>query len=65
MNPGPLYHKVINKVIGYLINIKDLILYFGGFNDLEAVSDVLFADNTLDRKSSQVFIIKLFGGLIL
>ena len=27
-------------------------------------SDVLFANNTLDRKSSQAFVMKLFGGLI-
>ena len=51
--------------IGYLASIKNLALYFGGFDDLEVVSDALFADNTLDRKSSQAFIIKLFGGLIL
>ena len=48
INPGPLHYKVINKVIGYLINTKDLTLYFGGFNNLEVISDVLFADNTLD-----------------
>ena len=51
INPGPLYYKVVNRVIGYLVSIKDLVLYFGGFDDLEVVSDVLFADNTLDRKS--------------
>ena len=65
INPGPLYHKVADKMINYLVNIKDLALYFGGFNNLEVVSNALFADNTLDRKSSQIFIIKLFGGLIL
>lgn len=31
---------------------------------MEVASDVLFADNTLDRKSSQGYAIKLFGGLI-
>ena len=51
INPGPLRHKIADKVINYLINIKDLTLYFGGFNNLEVVSNVLFADNTLDRKS--------------
>ena len=65
INPGPLYYKVINKVINYLISIKDLTLYFGGFNNLKIINNVLFTDNTLDRKSSQVFIVKLFGGLIL
>ena len=51
INPGLLYHKVANKVINYLVSIKDLALYVGGFNDLEVVNHVLFADNTLDRKS--------------
>ena len=50
INPGPLYHKVTNKVINYLVNIKNLALYIGGFNDFELVSNTLFADNTLDRK---------------
>ena len=65
INLGPLYHKVTNKIINYLASIKDLALHFGGFNDLKIVSNALFANNTLDRKNSQVFIIKLFGGLIL
>ena len=51
INPGPLYHKVADRVINYLVSIKNLALYFGGFNNLEVVSDILFADNTLDRKS--------------
>ena len=65
INLGPLHHKVINKIINYLISIKNLTLYFGGFDNLEVVNNALFANNTLNRKSSQVFIIKLFGGLIL
>ena len=48
INPGPLYHKVADKVINYLASIKNLALYFGGFNNLEITSDALFADNTLD-----------------
>ena len=51
INPGLLHHKVANKVINYLVNIKNLTLYFGGFNNFKVVSDALFADNTLDRKS--------------
>ena len=48
INAGPLYHKVADKVIGYLVSIKDLTLYFRGFNNLEVISNILFADNTLD-----------------
>ena len=51
INPGPLHHKVADKVIGYLASIKDLTLYFRGFDNFEVVSDILFADNTLDWKS--------------
>ena len=65
INPGPLYHKVADRVINYLTSIKNLALYFGGFNNLEVVSNALFINNILDRKSSQAFIIKLFRGLIL
>ena len=64
INLGPLYHKVANKMINYLVSIKDLALHFGGFNKLEVVSETSFANNTLDRKSSLAFIIKLFRGLI-
>ena len=64
INPGLLHHKITNKVINYLISRKDLTLYFGGSNNLEVVNNGLFADNTLDRKNSQAFAIKLFGGLI-
>ena len=52
INPGPLYHKVADKVINYLVNIKNLILYFGGFNNLKVISNVLFINNTLNRKNS-------------
>ena len=52
INPRLLHHKVANKVISYLANIKDLALYFEGFDNLEVVSDALFADNILDRKNS-------------
>ena len=52
INPGPLHHKVTDKVINYLISIKNLTLYFRGFNNLEVVNDALFANNTLDRKNS-------------
>ena len=48
INPGPLYHKVANKMINYLIRIKNLVLYFGGLNNLEVISNTLFVNNTLD-----------------
>ena len=52
INPGPLHHKVANKIINYLASIKNLTLYFGGFNNLKVVNNALFINNTLDRKNS-------------
>ena len=52
INPGPLHHKIANKIINYLASIKNLALHFGGSNDLKVVNNTLFANNTLDQKSS-------------
>ena len=65
INPGLLHYKVTNKVIDYLTSTKNLTLHFGGSNNLKVINNALFAGNTLDRKSSQAFTIKLFKGLIL
>ncbi|KAF7566021.1 hypothetical protein PtrM4_054550 [Pyrenophora tritici-repentis] len=42
----------------------NLALELGTGEGLQVASDASFADNTLDRKSSQGYAIKLFGGLI-
>ena len=47
-----------------MLETRSLALQLGGGNTLDVASDASFADNTLDRKSSQGYIIKLFGGLI-
>ena len=64
VNPGPSHHKAADRVIAYLKDTSELALQFGGEDDLEVASDASFADNTRDRKSSQAFAIKLFGGMI-
>ena len=51
INPGSLHHKITDKMINYLINIKTLTLHFGNFDNLKVVSIALFANNTLNRKS--------------
>ncbi|KAF4465435.1 hypothetical protein FALBO_7720, partial [Fusarium albosuccineum] len=68
-NPGPLHHKAANRTLRYLDSSKHLCLEFsaipGGSDDtLEVASDASFADNSLDRRSSQAFAMKLFGGMI-
>ena len=48
----------------HLACTRYLGLQFGSDNDLRVASDASFAHNTLDRKSSQAFAMKLFGGMI-
>lgn len=63
-NPGPAHHLAADRVLQYLGRTRQYALRFGGADNLEIASDASFADNTEDRKSSQAFAIKLFGGLI-
>ena len=63
-NPGPKHHAAADRVIGYLDKHKGYALQFGRADDFEVASDASFADNTLDRKSSQAYAMKLFGGLV-
>ena len=63
-NLSPLHHKAVDRVLCYLQRTRSLALQYGGADDFEVASDASFADNTLDRKSSQAFAMKLFGGLI-
>jgi hypothetical protein len=58
------YYKAADRALMYLYNTRQLFLYFGGQNNLVVASDAFFADNSTDRKSSQAFAMKLFGGLI-
>jgi hypothetical protein len=63
-NPSSAHHKAANRALMYLYNTRQLFLRFGGQDNLVVASDASFADNSIDRKSSQVFAMKLFGGLI-
>lgn len=63
-NPGPEHHRAADQVLNYLLGTKALALQFGGEDNFVVSSDASFADNTLDRKSSQAYVMKLFGGII-
>ena len=63
-NPGLEHQAAADRVLLYLLKTNTFCLRLGGGNSLQVASDASFADNTLDRKSSQGFAIKLFGGLI-
>ncbi|KAK1912922.1 hypothetical protein P3342_004858 [Pyrenophora teres f. teres] len=63
-NPGQEHHDAADRVLLYLLATKHLALQLGDGAGLQIASDASFADNTLDRKSSQGYAIKLFNGLI-
>ncbi|KJZ72743.1 hypothetical protein HIM_07935 [Hirsutella minnesotensis 3608] len=63
-NPGPEHHKAADRVLQYLVSTSTLALQLGGGDDFEVASDASYADNSIDRKSSQAYAMKLFGGLI-
>ncbi|PZD22170.1 hypothetical protein A1F96_11386, partial [Pyrenophora tritici-repentis] len=58
------HQQAADRVLLYLSDTKWLTLRLGGGTAMQVASDASFADNTLDRKSSQGYAIKLFGGLI-
>ena len=64
VNPSPEHQKAADWALCYLLRTRSYALQFGGGDDFEVASDASFADNSLDRKSSQAYAMKLFGGLI-
>jgi hypothetical protein len=63
-NPAPEHHLAADRILRYLYNTKSLGLQFGGKDTFDVASDASFADNSTDRKSSQAFVMRLFGGVI-
>jgi len=65
-NPSPQHHAAADRVLLYLKRYRDYGLQFGGQQEdtFTVASDASFADNSLDRKSSQAYAMKLFGSLI-
>ncbi len=66
--PGKRHHEAADRVFHYLFQTQDYyIRYKGDEQDLSSfvyASDASFGDNTLDQKSSQGYIMKLFGGAV-
>jgi hypothetical protein len=79
MNLGPRYIDVIDRVIQYLHQTRFLAIEYGrrslneeklvtegidfAAKSIEFATDALFGDNP-DRRSSEGYICKLYGGLI-
>ena len=51
-------------MIRYLAGTRSLALQLGGSDTFEVTNDASFADNTLDRTSSQAYVMKLFSRTI-
>jgi hypothetical protein len=64
MNPGPEHHAAADRILYYLYATRFHALQLGGEDDFEVFSDASFADNRLDRKSSQAYVMRLFGGIV-
>ncbi len=64
--PGKQHHEAADRVFHYLFQTQDYCIRYGGdsqgLSSFVFASDASFGDNTLDRKSSQGYIMKLFGG---
>ena len=64
MNPGPEHHQEADRALLYLSATRNLALQYGQGDTFDVASDASFADNTLDRKSSQAYTMRLFRGTI-
>jgi hypothetical protein len=63
--PGKTHQEAADRVIQYLYRTRYRCIQFGHESTVTSfvcASDASFADNTLDRKSSQGYVMKLFGG---
>ena len=66
-NPGQKHQDAINRLILYIYKSRYFCIKYGhksGAVSFICASDASFADNTIDRKSSQGYAMKLFGGFI-
>jgi transposase InsO family protein len=62
MNPSMSHHDAADRLIQYLYGTRHLAIEFSSGSDtILCASDASFADN-VDRKSSEGYLFKLFGG---
>ena len=66
-NPSPDHMAAANRCIQYLYGSRHLAILFDGLNNTEekafkAYTDASFADDLQDRKSTQGYLLTLFGG---
>jgi hypothetical protein len=64
-NPNQCHHDAIDRVVRYLFETRNRSITYGTKNVAQSficASDASFADDSTDRKSSQGYIMMLFGG---
>ncbi|KAK9444035.1 fungal specific transcription factor [Metarhizium brunneum] len=72
LNPSDIHHRAADRVIQYLYSTRSFGLRLGNQTQQNSKSveifigssDASFADNTEDRKSSQGYVLRLYGGPI-
>ncbi|SCO78460.1 uncharacterized protein FRV6_02673 [Fusarium oxysporum] len=64
INLSEEHYEGVNHLLRYLQNTRTLALQLGGTDTFDVYSDASFADNTINRKSSQAYVMKLFRGTI-
>ena len=63
-NPGEKYYKTIDWALNYLNLIVNYTLQFRGGDTFKTYSNLLFIDNTLDRKSFYRFLLIIYRGVV-
>lgn len=63
-NSRPEHHEAADRALRYLKGTRNRALQLGGGDTFGVESDASFADNSVDRESSQAYIMVLFGGTI-
>ena len=63
-NPSQQHYNAADRVFRYLARTRTLGLQLGGRDTFAVATDALFADNTIDRRSSYAYAVKLFGGVV-
>jgi len=64
-NPSPSHFEKVYQIINYFLKTQNLTIKLEYGNNYETFSDTSFANNTLNRKSSQVYTIKLIGSIVI
>jgi hypothetical protein len=63
-NPRTGHHATADRVLLYLKDTKSLALQFSGDGSFIVATDTPVADDMVDRKSSQPYVMALFLGTI-